>query len=581
MRFHFRAKKMPAPRHLLLKCFLGLLCTIAFGAFAAPAQTTLHGGVSATQQTEPVQCVGGAQYGPTTYIVGYCSTTDPYWQGQRRFGVTSAQLGFVNLLGGHCYANNTCDHPAPTHVTVYYSAACGDTVPSGYYQASVSYSAYVFQLGAKSTWSRAQAPPGAPLVLGAASCSQPNLQPGQPQTGPSTHKPPLTTGITTTDTTKTQPPPPEHITTTHPPPPGPTTITGNTTAKCCDCPPGLSEAQCFQRCNAMLPRCSSGPSGSPTIPQRQDSVCRTCDCGTGATQDPTTVYASGLVQGFTSCLAGTLLGPLSEILADGQDLASVAHALLNGDTNTAAALLQVKGERNRAQFDQFWHSLGPTLNAKIIGASPQEAGLRDGFRLCALGVIPGVIKAAKTPIPGPALPLSNLKPQSLNLAGASAEVAINNRAAGVGLLFEESVGGNLPQPNFPVIDAVPPGELQQAVYNNGGLLENPSEISSIKTLRATPTSYKRSGAVLSRLRGYLNSLNNYTTGCRKGIRVTAGPRTKRILKLGIPPVATQQQLAQIDRAALLAREMGIVLEVYELLNVKGWGDAAKTPGPNK
>ena len=318
--------------------------------------------------------------------------------------------------------------------------------------------------------------------------------------------------------------------------------------------------------------------GFPEPPQKSsvratrhtdDQRCTTCDCGqSGGGPQAVSAYTRGFLQGFSSCLGGVFQGPISALMDDGRDFAAIGQALVNGDGTSAARLLSIKGERNRTQFDQFIRSLNPN----IYNVSPQEAGLRDGYRLCGFGFLPAVFKAGGVKmISGRTLMLtkSGTALRLMRLEGASALVNRNNPATGVGLVFEEAVGGNLAQ-GFTTIDGVPANELMNAVFDRGGLLENPSQIFSAKTLGATPGSYLSPGSVLSTVKKYLNSLNNYTSACKNGIRVVAGPDTRRVFKLGIPASATTQQLAQVDEAAMLARSMGIEFQVYRLEGVDGW-----------
>jgi hypothetical protein len=265
------------------------------------------------------------------------------------------------------------------------------------------------------------------------------------------------------------------------------------------------------------------------------------------------------------------MGPIQDLMADGHDFTLVGQALLQGDSATAAQLLAIKGDRNRAQFDQFVRSIGPSLNPKIFGATPRQAGLRDGARLCSFGVVPGIIKSlGGKPLPsrGRFLPLSGIALRRRSLTGASALVPISSKTGGVAYVFEAAEGGNLP-PGFEGIDAVPPGEMAQALLRDG-LIENPSEIVSVKTLSATPAQYVRPGSVLSALKKYMRDLNSYQDRCRNGIRVIAGPNTQRILKLGIPASATAQHLQEVDQAGLLARQLGIDFQVTQLEGVTGW-----------
>jgi hypothetical protein len=282
---------------------------------------------------------------------------------------------------------------------------------------------------------------------------------------------------------------------------------------------------------------------------------------------PSGSYAYGFLQGFASCLGNVLYGQIMAIGRDLNDLDLVAEALSRGDSHTAATILQIKGERNRREFDAFIKSFNPN----IYNVSPQEAGFRAGSRFCQFAVVPVVTKGVigKALPGGRVLSQSKIPVQKVQLTNASALQAINAKG-GVGYAFEGWRGGNLPA-NYKTIDRVPANELSRAMQN-GGMLTNPSEIVSIKTISATPTSksYATAGGVLSRLKSYMVELQKYPTYCLRGVTVTAGPNTKRIIEVGIPDSISAQQMLGVDQAAMLAREMGIEMRVYQLSGVEGW-----------
>jgi hypothetical protein len=285
-------------------------------------------------------------------------------------------------------------------------------------------------------------------------------------------------------------------------------------------------------------------------------------------EPPASAYASGFVQGFASCLGGVFYGPVVAISRDFSDFGRITQALWDGDPDTAGQILAIKGDRNRQEFDAFIKSLNP----KVIGAAPHDAGFRDGSRLCQFGVVPGVTRSlwGKTlPPTTPSLPRSGLALQRVQLNGASALKPINAKG-GTGYAFEIWREGNLPA-NFKTIDRVPAQELASAL-ENGGVLTNPSEITSIKTLSATPSSptYASAGAIRSTLMRYSSQLKNFQPYCKRGLTVSPGPNTKLIMEVGIPDTATAQQLAELDEAALSMRQQGIELRVFQLSGVEGW-----------
>jgi hypothetical protein len=112
-------------------------------------------------------------------------------------------------------------------------------------------------------------------------------------------------------------------------------------------------------------------------------------------------YVWGFLQGVASCLGSVFIAPLQQIWGDGVIYAQFAGALAQGNSEAAARILQLKGVRDRQNFDAFIKSLNPN----IYGVDPEEAGRRDGSRLCLFGLIPGVAKGlAEGPALGPRTP---------------------------------------------------------------------------------------------------------------------------------------------------------------------------------
>jgi hypothetical protein len=100
-------------------------------------------------------------------------------------------------------------------------------------------------------------------------------------------------------------------------------------------------------------------------------------------------YVQGFLEGFASCLGSALIGPIQQIWTDAGIYARFGTALLQGDSASAASILQIKGERDRRTFDAFVRSLNPN----VFGVRARDAGRRDGSRLCSFGVIPGIVRA--------------------------------------------------------------------------------------------------------------------------------------------------------------------------------------------
>ena len=80
-------------------------------------------------------------------------------------------------------------------------------------------------------------------------------------------------------------------------------------------------------------------------------------------------YVHGFVDGMASCFSSAFIAPLVQIQTDLRIYVKFAAALVQGDTTTAANILQIKGERDRRNFDAFIRSIGPSLNPQVIGAS--------------------------------------------------------------------------------------------------------------------------------------------------------------------------------------------------------------------
>ena len=115
-------------------------------------------------------------------------------------------------------------------------------------------------------------------------------------------------------------------------------------------------------------------------------------------------YVHGFVDGMASCFSSAFIAPLVQIQTDLRIYVKFAAALVQGDTTTAANILQIKGERDRRNFDAFIRSIGPSLNPQVIGASAEDAGRRDGSRLYMFGIIPGIVKSmAGEPLAGSAV----------------------------------------------------------------------------------------------------------------------------------------------------------------------------------
>jgi hypothetical protein len=135
-------------------------------------------------------------------------------------------------------------------------------------------------------------------------------------------------------------------------------------------------------------------------------------------------YSVGFVQGFMSCLGSGALAPFQiagQVLVDLGIYGDVAASVLRGDNQRAANILDLKGQRDRTNFTNFVNSV---VNPNIYGVDPQQAGNRDGFRICSLWVIPSLLKklnkqpAASTQSqPPPARVFASITPTQPNWQG--------------------------------------------------------------------------------------------------------------------------------------------------------------------
>jgi RHS repeat-associated protein len=106
-----------------------------------------------------------------------------------------------------------------------------------------------------------------------------------------------------------------------------------------------------------------------------------------------------------------------------------------------------------------------------------------------------------------------------------------------GLEIEKMLGGNLPD-NFPVIDKLKDGVA-----------------TSIKSIDVTLDSYTKGNGLLNTLNGYINKLDNFSTGSLSGVTVTEGVNfTTKSLEVAIQPgKATLSQWEQIGKAMEIAK----------------------------
>jgi RHS repeat-associated protein len=110
-----------------------------------------------------------------------------------------------------------------------------------------------------------------------------------------------------------------------------------------------------------------------------------------------------------------------------------------------------------------------------------------------------------------------------------------------GLLIEKALGGNLPY-GFQTIDKVANGVA-----------------TSIKSIDVTAKSYQKNGAILSKLKGYINDLAGFTRGERGGVVVRQGIEFEsKAIEVAIQPgKASLSQWEQIGKAMKYAKDQGI------------------------
>src|SRR5205085_3425888 len=114
----------------------------------------------------------------------------------------------------------------------------------------------------------------------------------------------------------------------------------------------LQEAEkCFQDSCVELLQVLRGayprrPTKPPTRGERENPPARYCEAGL-----PVFTYGYGFLQGLASCVSGLTYGTIMAIARDFNDFQRIALALSQGDAETAAQILQIKGGRNRREFD--------------------------------------------------------------------------------------------------------------------------------------------------------------------------------------------------------------------------------------
>ncbi len=173
-------------------------------------------------------------------------------------------------------------------------------------------------------------------------------------------------------------------------------------------------------------------------------------------------YMQGFLEGFASCLGSALIGPIQQIWTDTGIYARLSAALLQGDSASAAAILQIKGERDRRTFDAFVRSLNPN----VYGVNAREAGRRDGSRLCGFGIIPGIVRAGGGR-PGSTPAVRNPPPTAIAAGGVQALLAdlswlrkfnpfrCDTNCSNVALTLDQTLAGKpvLPVPPGPALMA--------------------------------------------------------------------------------------------------------------------------------
>jgi RHS repeat-associated protein len=110
-----------------------------------------------------------------------------------------------------------------------------------------------------------------------------------------------------------------------------------------------------------------------------------------------------------------------------------------------------------------------------------------------------------------------------------------------GMMIERALGGNLPT-NFPVVDKLANGVA-----------------TSIKSIDVTAKSYQKSGALLGTLKGYVNSLKNFSGSTYGRTTIQEGVDfTSKSLEVAVQPgKASLNQWEQIGKAMQYAKDNGV------------------------
>jgi hypothetical protein len=207
--------------------------------------------------------------------------------------------------------------------------------------------------------------------------------------------------------------------------------------------PGGSPGRGYGTSPSGLPSvyCQNWP-GQSSYPQYPGTGSNT-PCGPNFQRQPQPMVLApdpgAYVRGFLLGIAFCLGAPLQQIWTDGGIYAQIAWALARGDPATAGNILQLKGTRDRQNFDAFIKS----FNQNIYGVDPEEAGRRDGSRLCMFGLIPGLAKAlAKGPIPRASEErVPTIGPQALRFGDS--DLVYGPSAGGALRALQQQAGGRL------------------------------------------------------------------------------------------------------------------------------------------
>ncbi|MGO9566226.1 MAG: hypothetical protein ACLP5H_01665 [Desulfomonilaceae bacterium] len=268
----------------------------------------------------------------------------------------------------------------------------------------------------------------------------------------------------------------------------------------------------------------------------------------------------------------------SESKVDPRDVDKYVDEALKYEKGPVADLLKSVKRNFGTEAYHNEHNQRPKEPQATIGP-PKPPGLSDRARYVLDVVCPGLTKAydrwrtgyykAYPWAPGPlydALPdLMSLVPiglakiqAALAKAVSSAEIAALQKARQEllkiwdyanfprGSAIEDHLGRNLPR-TFKGIDQ----------FENG-------VVTSIKSMDLRLNSYQDGSKILSQGRKYVDNLVNFDGAAMKGYEITVEQITERVLRIGVPPGATEIQKSAFKAVVKYGKQNGIKVEVIRV-----------------